>query len=959
MRPLRQISTWLTLLFLVYSLTPLFAEHHDVEKRRVDIAKDFMKVLKEKQENKRVQKHRQLISKWKEKGHLNDIIHLYERELQNQDVDASFHYGLGYAYVLQGEPGFEKATGQFQKALVLNPELYYAHFSLGVIYQKQEKYDLALQELATALNLNPKSYAAHYKHGEVHLEQGNLDAALKAFQAAQQLNKKSEYPYYGMGLVYFAQGNDNMARESFEEAIERNKKFAPAYFKLGQVLAKERFFDDALEEYKKGARYQAYTADILYELGVIFAEEGESERALNLYQKVVEIDPQYAPAHLQLGEHYYETDARDRAIEHYKKAVAADASLNSYFVEQLAPYHAGLMGATEAKVLMDKSLAINPDDPKVHLYYAQIEVEAGNSDAAIEHYKKTIALIEADPSHLEMELPFGSFKAVYLELGDLYYQQGDTEQARTTYQQAIEVNPSWERHFFNLGKTAFDAEQFKEAIEPFSKFLLVFPEDVETNYLLGISHESLEALEDALKFYARTIELDAGHQDAMMRSVQIYRGRNDPQNALVMLKKLIGVAPEDVEAHYLSALSYLELNQAENALAAFLETARLEPIHVDAHYQAGLLYEQSGEIDNAVERYEKTIALDQSNADPFLRLGHIYHKRGDKDNVIRVYEPGLTLEPNHPQAQYDLAVIFEEREANEKAIKHLGLANQHDESHYDWHFRYARLLDRHAATQDTYHQHASMAVSEYSKTSELKPEYAPAYFYRGLMTYRYKDIAGTLYTYSQISEDFRQTIEKLKGHSAKADRQMNADAHYYLALTYLDIDQQSKAKETFQNTLQLDRKYKGANLQIGLIVEWEQKYQEAIDYFEKEIAIDAQSTKAYQRLGMLYAEYKRDPGQAEVYFKKALQLEPEHVDTLLNYGNTLYTLDRLGAAIAQFERVLQIEPKNLTGNYNLALMYEFTDKKKLAIERWKKFLKLNPPAEWKSQAKEHLQKLGG
>ena len=959
MRPLKQISTWLTLLILAYALTPVFAKDDDVEKWREDMVKDYAKVLKEKTENRKVQRHRQFISKWKQNGHLDDIIHLYQRELQTQHGDAVFHYGFGYAYALQGERRFEKAADQFQQALVLNPKLYYAHFSLGVIYQKQGKDDLALQELATSLRLNPKSYAAHYKRGEIHLKQENLNEALQAFQVAQELNKKWEYPYYGMGLVYFAQGKDHMARESFDEAIGRNKKFAPAYFKLGQVLAKERFFDDALEEYKKGAKHQSYTAETLYELGVIFAEEGESTRALNLYQKAVEIDPQYAPAHLQLGELYYETASRDLAVEHYKKAIVVDPSLKNYFVEQLAPYHAGLMGVQEAKVLMDKSLAVNPVDPQVHFYYAQIEVAADNSDAAIAHYEKTIEFIEANPSYLEMELPFGSFKAVYLELGDLYYQDGNTEQATTTYQRAIELDPSLERHFFNLGKTAFDAEQFKLAIEPFSKFLLIALEDVETNYLLGISHESLERLDDALRFYARTIELDAGHQDAMMQSAKIYRRQNNPGNTLVMLKQLIGVAPENVEAHYLSALSYLELNQSENALTAFLETSRLQPTHVDAHYQAGMLYEQSGEVDNAVERYEKTIALDQSKAAPFLRLGHIYHERGDKDNVIRVYELGLTLEPNHPQAQYDLAAIFEEREESKKAITHFGLANQYDDSRYDWHFRYARLLDRHAETLETYHQYASMAVNEYSKTTELKPEYAPAYLHRGLITYQYKDIGGTLYSYSQISEDFRQTIELLKGRTAQTDLQMNTDAHYYLARTYLDIDQQHNAKEAFQKTLQLDRKYKGANLQIGLIAEWEQKYQEAITHFEKEIAIDSQSTKAYQRLGMLYANSKLDLGQAKIYYQKALQLEPEHVETLLNYGDALFHLDRLGAATEQFERVLQIEPENLTGNFNLALMYQYTDKKNLAIARWKKFLKLNPPAEWKSQAEEHLQKLGG
>ena len=41
MRPLKQISTWLTLLILAYSLTPVFAKDDDVEKWRVDMVKDL------------------------------------------------------------------------------------------------------------------------------------------------------------------------------------------------------------------------------------------------------------------------------------------------------------------------------------------------------------------------------------------------------------------------------------------------------------------------------------------------------------------------------------------------------------------------------------------------------------------------------------------------------------------------------------------------------------------------------------------------------------------------------------------------------------------------------------------------------------------------------------------------------------------------------------------------------
>jgi tetratricopeptide (TPR) repeat protein len=186
----------------------------------------------------------------------------------------------------------------------------------------------------------------------------------------------------------------------------------------------------------------------------------------------------------------------------------------------------------------------------------------------------------------------------------------------------------------------------------------------------------------------------------------------------------------------------------------------------------------------------------------------------------------------------------------------------------------------------------------------------------------------------------------------------NADAHYYLAMTELDLDNRYKAKEVFEKTLSIQPEYNGVNVELGAIIEWEQDFRKAVKYYEKEIAIDAKCVRAYQRLGDLYRSYEMDFEKAVEMLKKALELDPNHVPSLLNYGNTLFNMDQLGRAAEQFEMALQIDPGDLTANYNLALMYEYSEKKDLAIDRWKRFLKLNPPAEWKVDANKHLRGLG-
>ena len=926
------------------------------EQSREAIQKDYRNVLKEKKPEKQIKKHRDLVNKWKEAGHLEALISFYEIDAATERANAGLHYGLGYAYANQGridttqtDALFEKAANQFERTISLEPTLSQAHFSLGAIYQEQNKLEFAAQAMETCLKLNPKYYPAYYRLGEIQLQQDDPSTALESFQAVQKMNSKWPRPYYGIGLAHFKLGNDDAAREALEEAISRDPKFAPAYFKLGQVLAKDGFFDDAWGEYEAGRKYEPYTSEDLYELGTIFVQSGNQAGAIDIFRRIIDsIDPRHTAALLQLGELYYAIGEEAAATEHYKQAIETDPSLKNYFMEQLAPYHAGLMGRNEAESILKRFLAVLPDDPRANFHYAQIETDAGNLTTAIQYYERTLALIGSDETNLDVEFAPEHLLDTYRFLGDAYYQQGSHEQAKTSYQRTIELDPGLERYFFNQGKSTFDAEQFDLAVEPFSKFLLIYPEDIEAAYLLGRSYEALGDTENALRLYVRTLELDANHTDTLMRSAQIYKGQNDQQNALALLMKLIAIEPTNVEARYLSGILYIELERPEEALEAFLVTTHLNPDHLDAHYQIVALYEQQGNIDNIIKRYETIIRLDSSKADPFLRLGALYLRRGDKDNVIRVYEPGLEIEPNHPHAQYNLAVIFEEREEDEKAIKHFKLANRYDNGQFDWHFRYARLLDRYAEKVEDYDTYAAMAVEEYNKAINLKSDYASAYLYRGLITRRYKQIGDTLYRYGQIAEDFKKVI------ALEPD---NSDAHYYLGMTYVDLDQREDAKEILLKTLQFEKKYKGVYLQLGLIVEREGDHAKAIDYFEKELEIDAGSVRAYQRLGDLYSSYSTDFGRAKETLEKALELQPNHVSTLLNYASTLYYLDQLGAATEQFETVIQINPKDLTANYNLALMYEYTGKTQQAINRWKKFLELNPPAEWKEDAEQHLRQL--
>ena len=666
--------------------------------------------------------------------------------------------------------------------------IYFGHtLTLGGIYQQQNENESALAEFEICVRLNPNYYPVYYRIGEIHLKQGDYVEALQAFETARKLNRKWEYPQYGIGLVYLAQGETDRAREAFENITHQKKKFAPAYIKLGQVLAIQGFFDDALAEYAKAAQHQPDTAQDFYELAVIFNEKGNTDGATRLYQRTIETESTHAQSHFALGEILYTSGDTEAARHHYQQALSVMPSIKATFYEPLEPYFAGLMTPDQAMPLIEKAMFVLPDDPRSHFYAGIVETDAGNPEKAIQHYEKTLEIIEADTSYLQVELPLGNFIDAYFKLGELHHQQGNVDTAVRYFKRALALNPALADRFIVQGQRAFDAENYQDATEPLNIHLLLFPEDISATYLLGQSYESSGDADSAITFYERTLTLDPQRPDVLFKIVHIHRGREAYQLAVDTLKRLIEIAPETAEAHYLLALSHLSLKQPNDALSAFLETIRLRPDDVAAHYHAAILFEQQGEIDNAIVHYEKTIALDTTliesdigrnlqtpmpgvkatEVEPFFRLGAIYRQRNDEDNILRVYQPALEIEPEHPELHHLLAVIFEKRDERGmqdglasyalEAIRYYGLANHYNPDNFDWHYSYARLLDRHAETLgEDYHKHAEMAVTEYTRTIALNPDYVDAYFYRGMLTLRYRQIGKTLYRYSQILEDFKQ-----------------------------------------------------------------------------------------------------------------------------------------------------------------------------------------------------------
>ena len=126
-----------------------------------------------------------------------------------------------------------KAIAHLEKAISLAPDFFSAHNSLGVLYQKMERYRDAEREYNEAHKLNLRSAAPLVNLGSLHIEESllhgggdspaghrMLNQALTSLNAALEIQPSSPFGHYLTGVVYHLTKFYEEAIPHFERAVE-------------------------------------------------------------------------------------------------------------------------------------------------------------------------------------------------------------------------------------------------------------------------------------------------------------------------------------------------------------------------------------------------------------------------------------------------------------------------------------------------------------------------------------------------------------------------------------------------------------------------------------------------------------------------------------------------------------------------------------------------------------------
>jgi tetratricopeptide (TPR) repeat protein len=97
----------------------------------------------------------------------------------------------------------------------------------------------------------------------------------------------------------------------------------------------------------------------------------------------------------------------------------------------------------------------------------------------------------------------------------------------------------------------------------------------------------------------------------------------DYDGALGILKKALQTDPKNVNALYLTGLSYSKKKMYPEAREALEQVTALTPDFAPAHFQLGVCLQKLGEKEKALEQYREVIRLDPKNLDNYFNAALI------------------------------------------------------------------------------------------------------------------------------------------------------------------------------------------------------------------------------------------------------------------------------------------------------------------------------------------------
>lgn len=324
------------------------------------------------------------------------------------------------------ETGLEQCAVSYTKGCYLGQETVARVKTYGSVQKALVGLILSTQQLV------PANGANCVQHGQVigSFRSGVVSPTLGAPIVMAYLNREFRVPGKVLKLEYDGGTIDATVTMLPFYRNEKGGERAKELLESGLSAFAQDREDEAIDKLRQALALDPNQADAYEALGVILSRREQYEEAISLMLKLSEIDPDRVMAHTNLSVYYMKIGDKEMAEEEKAKALvlqmrkaAKDAQHKQNEEEERKKREAITL---ERIKLFQQALQMAPTDPLANFGLGSSYLELQRYAEAIDPFKMAI---QGQPNH----------SVAYLSLGKCLEQTGQSEEAKATYGQGIEV----------------------------------------------------------------------------------------------------------------------------------------------------------------------------------------------------------------------------------------------------------------------------------------------------------------------------------------------------------------------------------------------------------------------------------------------------------------------------------------------------------------------------------------
>jgi tetratricopeptide (TPR) repeat protein len=195
---------------------------------------------------------------------------------------------------------------------------------------------------------------------------GSVRAAVAVYQRALKLTP--------MDTVVRAKLIDLLVSHGeIDEALEHYLILADSYYHLAQIDQARETYQEALELTPRGSPKRGWRVRILHKIGDIYMQRVDWRRAVGVYEQIRTLAPNDEQARSTLMDLYYRFDRPELAI------VELDSLVKIY-------HESG--NTQRVFAILEDAVRERPDDIQLRTRLAQVHLDTGNVEQALEHLDK-------------------------------------------------------------------------------------------------------------------------------------------------------------------------------------------------------------------------------------------------------------------------------------------------------------------------------------------------------------------------------------------------------------------------------------------------------------------------------------------------------------------------------------------------------------------------------------------